>query len=63
MDPFSSAQVGQTKLRVARFGLGTAPLGGWPAAVPFDQGAWATDPVALTRGFAAAGRRSIHAAR
>jgi D-threo-aldose 1-dehydrogenase len=38
MDPFSTAQVGQTALRVARFGLGTAPLGGWPDAVPFEQG-------------------------
>ncbi len=38
MDPFSTEQVGQTALRVARFGLGTAPLGGWPAAVPFEEG-------------------------
>lgn len=38
MDPLSTSQVGQTKLRVARFGLGTAPLGGWPAAVEFDDG-------------------------
>ena len=38
MDPFSTARVGSTELRVARFGLGTAPLGGWPEAVPFEQG-------------------------
>ena len=38
MDPFGTAQVGATKLRVPRFGLGTAPLGGWPAAVAFDEG-------------------------
>jgi D-threo-aldose 1-dehydrogenase len=37
-DPFATAQVGRTSLRVARFGLGTAPLGGWPDAVPFEQG-------------------------
>jgi D-threo-aldose 1-dehydrogenase len=38
LDPFSTARVGSTELRVARFGLGTAPLGGWPEAVPFEQG-------------------------
>ena len=37
-DPFATAPVGRTSLRVPRFGLGTAPLGGWPAAVPFDEG-------------------------
>ena len=37
-DPFATAPVGRTSLRVARFGLGTAPLAGWPRDVPFEQG-------------------------
>jgi D-threo-aldose 1-dehydrogenase len=38
MDPFAKAPIGRTKVRVPRLGLGTAPLGGWPAEVPDEQG-------------------------
>lgn len=49
MDPFSTAPIGSTKVRVARFGLGTAPLGGWPEEVPDEQGV-ATIEAAWDRG-------------
>jgi D-threo-aldose 1-dehydrogenase len=32
-DPFEKRRVGGTKVEVSRLGLGTAPLGGWPAAI------------------------------
>jgi D-threo-aldose 1-dehydrogenase len=38
MDPFALAPVGRTAVRVSRLGLGTAPLGGWPTAVSYEQG-------------------------
>ena len=38
MDPFGKARLGTTSVEVSRLGLGTAPLGGWPAAMPRDQG-------------------------
>jgi D-threo-aldose 1-dehydrogenase len=38
MDPFALAPVGRTGLRLPRLGLGTAPLGGWPEAVSYEQG-------------------------
>lgn len=36
--PFARARIGRTDVEVPRFGLGTAPLGGWPSAVEFDDG-------------------------
>jgi D-threo-aldose 1-dehydrogenase len=38
MDPFALAPVGRTALRLPRLGLGAAPLGGWPEAIPDEQG-------------------------
>lgn len=38
MDPFERETLGTTDVVVTRFGLGTAPLGGWPTAVPREQG-------------------------
>src|SRR5688500_7347234 len=38
MDPLETRKVGQTAVTVTRLGLGTAPLGGWPAAVSHQQG-------------------------
>jgi D-threo-aldose 1-dehydrogenase len=38
MDPLERATIGTTNVAVTRLGLGTAPLGGWPSAVPADQG-------------------------
>ncbi len=32
-DPFETRRVGATPVQVARLGLGTAPLGGWPEAI------------------------------
>lgn len=32
-DPFETRRVGATQVEIARLGLGTAPLGGWPEAV------------------------------
>jgi D-threo-aldose 1-dehydrogenase len=37
LDPFASATLGGTGVRVTRLGLGTAALGGWPCAVPREQ--------------------------
>jgi D-threo-aldose 1-dehydrogenase len=37
VDPFRTRPLGTTTLRVPQFGLGTAPLGGWPTAVPATQ--------------------------
>lgn len=37
-DPFDMRRVGATKVEVARLGLGTAPLGGWPEAVSHTDG-------------------------
>jgi len=37
MDPFETRRLGTTTLRVPTLGLGTAPLGGWPTAVPAQQ--------------------------
>ncbi|TDE09906.1 aldo/keto reductase [Jiangella asiatica] len=38
MNPFERVPIGTTDVRVARFGLGTGPLGGWPAALPREVG-------------------------
>ena len=37
-DPFETRRIGATKVEVARLGLGTAPLGGWPEAVSREAG-------------------------
>ncbi|HEX5264062.1 MAG TPA: aldo/keto reductase [Phenylobacterium sp.] len=37
-DPFERRRVGATQVEIARLGLGTAPLGGWPEAVAHDVG-------------------------
>jgi D-threo-aldose 1-dehydrogenase len=37
-DPFETRRVGATKVQIARLGLGTAPLGGWPEAVSREAG-------------------------
>lgn len=37
-DPFAKARIGKTNLRISRLGIGTAPLGGWPAPVPASVG-------------------------
>lgn len=37
MDPFETRRIGSTGLSVPLLGLGTAPLGGWPAAVTAEQ--------------------------
>ena len=37
MDPFDRRTLGTTSVTVPALGLGTAPLGGWPTAVPADQ--------------------------
>jgi D-threo-aldose 1-dehydrogenase len=37
MDPFDTRVLGTSAVRVTRLGLGTAPLGGWPAPVPAEQ--------------------------
>jgi D-threo-aldose 1-dehydrogenase len=37
MDPLRTRAIGRTTVQVPRLGLGTAPLGGWPAAMPADQ--------------------------
>jgi len=37
MDPFRTRAIGRTTVTVPRLGLGTAPLGGFPTAVPTDQ--------------------------
>lgn len=37
MNPFEREQIGSTDVTVPKLGLGTAPLGGWPTAVPEDQ--------------------------
>lgn len=39
IDPFSTAQLGRTGVRVTRLGLGTAPLGGWPEPISDEQAA------------------------
>lgn len=38
IDPFERRTLGTTDVAVARLGLGTAPLGGWPTAIPEGQG-------------------------
>lgn len=38
MDPLGRVKLGTTGLEVTTLGLGTAPLGGWPTAVPEEQG-------------------------
>jgi D-threo-aldose 1-dehydrogenase len=37
MDPLRTRALGRTTVEVPRLGLGTAPLGGWPQAVPREQ--------------------------
>jgi aryl-alcohol dehydrogenase-like predicted oxidoreductase len=37
MDPFETRRLGRTTVTVPVLGLGTAPLGGWPTAVPAEQ--------------------------
>lgn len=37
MDPYKKRQIGSTNVHVPVFGIGTAPLGGWPTAVPEEQ--------------------------
>jgi D-threo-aldose 1-dehydrogenase len=34
MDPFERVPIGTTDVTVSRLGMGTAPLGGWPEALP-----------------------------
>lgn len=36
-DPFEQSSIGTTDVTVPAFGIGTAPLGGWPTAVPEPQ--------------------------
>lgn len=36
MNPLDRARIGTTDVQVTRLGLGTAPLGGWPDALPRD---------------------------
>lgn len=38
MNPFERVRLGATEVEVTRLGLGMAPLGGWPTAVPAPQG-------------------------
>jgi aryl-alcohol dehydrogenase-like predicted oxidoreductase len=38
MNPFEQVRLADTEVRVTRLGLGTAPLGGWPRAVPAGVG-------------------------
>jgi D-threo-aldose 1-dehydrogenase len=38
VDPLERRRLGQTDVMVPVLGLGTAPLGGWPTAVPREQG-------------------------
>lgn len=38
MDPFASRPVGRTGLSLPGLGIGTAPLGGWPTGVSYEQG-------------------------
>ncbi len=38
MNPFELSKLGRSPVSVPRLGLGTAPLGGWPSAVSFEQG-------------------------
>lgn len=38
IDPFERTTIGTTDVVVRRFGLGTAPLGGWPQATSDEQG-------------------------
>ena len=37
MNPFERVPLGRTEVRVTRLGLGTAPLGGWPAIVSHEE--------------------------
>lgn len=37
MDPFETTTIGTTDVTVPKFGIGTAPLGGWPSAVSERQ--------------------------
>jgi D-threo-aldose 1-dehydrogenase len=37
MDPLRTRALGRTSVEVPRLGLGTAPIGGWPTAVPAAQ--------------------------
>jgi D-threo-aldose 1-dehydrogenase len=37
-DPFERRAIGRTRVEIARLGLGTAPLGGWPEAVSPAEG-------------------------
>src|SRR5262245_46327641 len=37
MDPFRTRAIGRTTVQVPRLGLGTAPIGGFPTAVPPEQ--------------------------
>jgi aryl-alcohol dehydrogenase-like predicted oxidoreductase len=37
IDPFETRTIGRTSVTVPRFGLGTAPLGGWPEALPAER--------------------------
>jgi len=37
-DPFETRRVGATEVEIARLGLGTAPLGGWPEAISRETG-------------------------
>jgi D-threo-aldose 1-dehydrogenase len=37
MDPFRTRAIGRTTVEVPRLGLGTAPIGGFPTAVPAEQ--------------------------
>jgi len=48
-DPFEKRRVGSSQVEIARLGLGTAPLGGWPEAVS-SQTAIATVQRAWDRG-------------
>ena len=38
MDPFETRQLGRSNVTVPRLGLGTAPLGGWPGGMSYEQG-------------------------